>query len=40
MKVLSKDKIKEEKLDEYVKTEKNILSQVNHPFIVNLNCTF
>jgi len=40
MKVLCKDKIFEHKLARYALTERNVLSVVNHPFIVNLNFSF
>lgn len=40
MKVLSKDKIMENRLTRYAMTERNVLSTVNHPFIVNLNYAF
>jgi len=40
MKVLSKDKIMENRLTRYALTERNVLSTVRHPFIVNLNYAF
>ena len=40
MKVLCKDKIFEHKLSRYALTERNVLSVVNHPFIVKLNYSF
>lgn len=40
MKVLCKDKIFEHKLARYAKTERNVLSVINHPFIVRLNFSF
>lgn len=40
MKVLCKDKIFEHKLARYAMTERNVLSVINHPFIVRLNYSF
>ena len=40
MKVLNKDKIIENRLTRYAKTERNVLSNINHPFIVGLNFAF
>jgi serine/threonine protein kinase len=40
MKVLCKDKIFEHKLARYAMTERNVLSVINHPFIVKLNFSF
>ena len=40
MKVLNKEKIFGQKLLKYAITERNILSQNNHPFIVKLNYSF
>jgi hypothetical protein len=40
MKVLSKEKIVERSLERYVLTERNVLSYIKHPFIVNLNYAF
>ena len=40
MKVLCKDKINENKLTRYALTERNVMSVVNHPFIVKLNYAF
>jgi len=40
MKVLCKDKIFEHKLARYALTERNVLSAVNHPFIVRLHYSF
>ena len=40
MKVLRKDKIMNQNLIKYAKTERNVLSYVRHPFIVSLNFAF
>lgn len=40
MKVLRKDKIVSQNLTRYAKTERNVLSLMNHPFIVRLNYAF
>lgn len=40
MKVLNKDKVFSQNLVKYVKSERNILSLMNHPFIVKLNFAF
>ncbi|KAI9298225.1 Pkinase-domain-containing protein [Neoconidiobolus thromboides FSU 785] len=40
MKVLKKTEVVRLKQVEHINSEKQILAQVNHPFIVNLNCTF
>jgi serine/threonine protein kinase len=40
MKVLSKDKILGKNLVRYAMTERNVLSAMNHPFIVKLNYAF
>ncbi|EPZ32887.1 putative camp-dependent protein kinase catalytic subunit [Rozella allomycis CSF55] len=40
MKVLKKSEIVRLKQVEHVNNERNILSLVNHPFVVNLFCTF
>jgi len=40
MKVLSKDKIISNNLVKYAQTERNVLSYIEHPFIVNLNYAF
>jgi len=40
MKVLRKDKILNQNLTRYAKTERNVLSIMNHPFIVGLNSAF
>ena len=40
MKVLRKDKILNQNLTRYAKTERNVLSIMNHPFIVGLNSSF
>lgn len=40
MKVLDKDKIFERDLIKYVMSEKNVLCQINHPFIVRLHHSF
>lgn len=40
MKVLSKEKIFGKNLIRYALTERNVLSAMNHPFIVKLNYTF
>ena len=40
MKVLSKQKIMGQNLVRYAKTERNVLSYTQHPFIVNLNFAF
>jgi len=40
MKVLSKDKIVSNNLVKYAQTERNVLSYIEHPFIVNLNYAF
>lgn len=40
MKVLSKDKILKQNLTKYAITEKNVLSNFHHPFIVGLNTAF
>jgi serine/threonine protein kinase len=40
MKVLSKDKIAENKLAWYALTERNVMVTVTHPFIVKLNYAF
>ena len=40
LKVLKKKKINENNLIQYALTEKKILSQISHPFIVKLHCTF
>jgi len=40
MKVLRKDRILNQNLTRYAKTERNVLSIMNHPFIVKLNYAF
>ena len=40
MKVLMKKKIVGQNLTKYAYTEKNVLSYINHPFIVSLRCSF
>jgi len=40
MKVLSKEKIAENKLTRYAMTERNVMATVNHPFIVRINYAF
>lgn len=40
MKVLPKDKIIGQNLIKYAFAEKNVLSSLNHPFIVKLHCSF
>ena len=40
MKILKKDKIFSSKLQRYAKTEKEVLSIMNHPFIVRLHYAF
>ena len=40
MKVLKKDRIVKQNLTRYAKTERNVLSIMNHPFIVGLNFAF
>ena len=40
MKVLKKDKMLKQNLIRYAQTERNILSIMNHPFIVRLNFAF
>lgn len=40
MKVLRKEKIVNQNLTRYAKTERNVLSIMNHPFIVKLNYAF
>lgn len=40
MKVLQKDKIRQNKLTRYAKTERNVMSVINHPFIVKLDYAF
>lgn len=40
MKVLEKKKIHDDNLIQYSLTEKRVLSQMDHPFIVKLHCTF
>lgn len=40
MKVLSKEKIAENKLTWYALTERNVMATVNHPFIVWINYAF
>lgn len=40
MKVLQKDRIINQNLVRYAKTERNIMSIMNHPFIVKLNFAF
>ncbi len=40
MKVLSKEKIFGKNLVRYAMTERNVLSGMNHPFIVRLNYAF
>ena len=40
MKVLKKSKIAKNNLERYALTERNILSSVDHPFIVRLNYAF
>jgi serine/threonine protein kinase len=40
MKVLSKEKIISNNLVKYAQTERNVLSYIEHPFIVNLNYAF
>jgi len=40
MKVLSKEKIAENKLTRYALTERNVMAIVNHPFIVRINYAF
>ena len=40
MKVLNKDKIIQNRLTRYAMTERNVLSNIKHPFIVSLNFAF
>lgn len=40
MKVLRKDRILNQNLTRYAKTERNVLSIMDHPFIVKLNYAF
>ena len=40
MKVLRKDKIMGQNLTRYAQTERNVLSIMNHPFIVKLDYAF
>ena len=40
MKVLSKSKIMGHNLTRYAQTERNVMSVVNHPFVVKLNFAF
>lgn len=40
MKVMCKDKIMQRNHDEYVKSERDILTKVDHPFIVRLRYSF
>jgi hypothetical protein len=40
MKVLEKDLIKLKKLEAYAHAERNIMSQMSHPFIVPLQYAF
>lgn len=40
MKVLTKEKIMGHNLTRYAMTERNVMSVVNHPFIVKLNYAF
>lgn len=40
MKVIEKDKLKVSNLAKYAHTERNILSIMDHPFIVKLNSAF
>lgn len=40
MKVLRKDKIMGQNLIKYAMTERNVMSYINHPFIVSLNYAF
>jgi len=40
MKVLSKDKIMDKTLRRYALTERNVMSVINHPFMVKLNYAF
>lgn len=40
MKVLSKDKVMTKNLKRYALTERNVMSVINHPFMVKLNYAF
>jgi protein-serine/threonine kinase len=40
MKVLAKQKVLNQNLLKYAKTERNVLSYTRHPFIVSLNAAF
>ena len=40
MKIMKKEFIQNQNLMDYVKTEKYVLSLMNHPFIVKLNYAF
>ena len=40
MKVLKKDKVFQQNLTRYAKTERNVLSYMDHPFIVKLFYAF
>jgi len=40
MKVLNKEKILSNRLTRYAMTERNVLSNIKHPFIVCLNYAF
>ena len=40
MKVLSKKEIMKQNIIKYAQTERNVLSSVNHPFIVGLHYAF
>ena len=40
LKVLKKQKIYENNLIQYALTEKKVLCEIQHPFIVKLHCTF
>jgi len=40
MKKLNKVKMMSQNIIKYAMTERNVLSIMNHPFIVKLNCAF
>lgn len=40
MKILSKDKVMTKNLRRYALTERNVMSVINHPFMVKLNYAF
>jgi len=40
MKVLKKDRIRDQNLTKYAKIERNILTRIDHPFVVKLDSAF